>query len=260
MVEPQISQLRAAVGPDADRYEARFNRIAASGRRWVPGWNWAAFLHSTAWFCYRRMYGFAFLNFLAPWILLFALVVAGRWIPPSALGTAGLVLFTTYVACVFILVPLFANSVYYHHLLARLPEARPPSFWTSSGAVILALAYGTLPIVFMPSPYVDYTPRAKVSEAILASNSMRAAVTDFYQQHRRLPNTVEAARFAGEPSRYVRSMVYDAENRVIVVTMSDPFPGKRFALRPIEERGELAGWKCGPIDLERKNMPGSCRQ
>ena len=45
---------------------------------------------------------------------------------------------------------------------------------------------------------------------------------------------------------------------MIVVTMADPFPGKRFELRAQEKNGQLA-WACGPIDPEKKYFPASCR-
>ena len=90
MVEASSSQVRAALGANAERYERRFTRIAAAGHRWVPGWNSAAFLHSTAWFFYRRMYVLALLNFLAPWALLVTLAVVA---PRSNLDTVALVVF-----------------------------------------------------------------------------------------------------------------------------------------------------------------------
>jgi len=98
-----------------------------------------------------------------------------------------------------------------------------------------------------------------VSEAILTAADLRAGVVEFYAQHQRFPDAAEGVRIAGEPvSRRVQSIVWDPGQRAIVVTMRDPFPGKRFALRAIEDSGQLR-WKCGPIDLDRKHLPSTCR-
>src|SRR2546430_11583456 len=111
MVEASISPIRAALGANVERYEVQFKKIAAAGRRWVPGWNSAAFLHSTAWFFYRRMYGLAVLNLLAPWALLVALTTVGGWIVPRGnLDTAALPGFAAHLCIRFILAPLIADS------------------------------------------------------------------------------------------------------------------------------------------------------
>lgn len=255
------AQWRAALGRNADRYLKHFQRISASGRRWMPGWNSAAFLHSSGWFCYRRMYGWAFLNLFAPWILLIGLVFIGGWIAPAVnLDALALALLVVYLICVFVPVPIFADSLYYRHLAARLQKAKPPSIWTgtSAGALVLAWFAAFVFAVVLPSSG-DYTPRAKLSEAQAEASSMRAEVMEFYVEHGRLPNASEAPKFRlRTASRRAQSIVYDAERRAIVVTMRDPFPGKRFALRAIEESGQL-GWKCGPIDLDKKHLPSTCR-
>jgi len=135
-------QWRAALGPNADRYLKRFQKISASGRRWMPGWNSAAFLHSTGWFCYRRMYGWAALNFFAPWILLIGLVFIAGWIAPAVnLDALALAILVVCLICVFVLVPVFADSLYHRHLATRLQQAKPPSIWTGTAAAALVLVW-----------------------------------------------------------------------------------------------------------------------
>src|SRR5512135_650176 len=75
--------LRTAIGRNAPHYLAHFERMQRSGRTWLPGWNSAAFLHSTGWFWYRRMYGWALLNLAAPVLLLLLLVFVVRWLVPA---------------------------------------------------------------------------------------------------------------------------------------------------------------------------------
>ena len=267
----QQARLRVAVGRNAERYLRVFERIAGKGR-WAPGWNMAAFLHSTGWFCYRRMFGWAVVNLLAPFfliVLMFALGFLGQAVAPGAnLDTAYWVLAGAYLLVVFVLLPVFADSLYYRGLMKRLadPQAppRPPSAWTGLGALVFGAFWFAIVLAMSKPQYAEYTPRAKLSEAILAASSMRTEITEFYQNNGRLPNAEEAARFRIEgtaaPWKFAESVIYEPQNRRIVVTLREVFPGKRIALR-VEERSGDFRWTCGPIDnLDKKQLPMSCRE
>jgi len=259
MTPEEEPQWRAAIGKNADRYLGFFRRLSASGRRWSPGWNTAAFLHSTGWFCHRRMYGWALVNLLAPWLPILFLAASVRIFPHEYMNGLALALLAAYLAGVFILIPVFADSAYYRHLAKRMPHARPPSFWTHLGAAAFGLVWFVVVAATISPALLDHSPRAKMSEAILSASLMRTAVAEFHQEHRRWPAAAEAMKLANEPqSRVVQSVVWDPAQRAIVITMRDPFPGKRFALRAVEQQGGLS-WKCGTIDIEKKHMPGSCR-
>jgi len=250
----------AAVGRNADHYLKHFQKIGISGRRWIPGWNFAAFLHSTAWFWYRRMYGWALINFFAPWILLSGLLFVGAWLAPHGnLDMPALWLAVAYLILVFVVVPIFADSLYYRHLEKRWSKIRPPSLWTGLGASAMVLAYLGLFLGMLVPASGGYTPRAKMSEAILAASAMRTEVTEFYQREGRFPTAEEARKFdLAAVSKYVESIAYDAPRRAIVVITRQPFPGKRIELYAIEETGRLA-WRCRGIGIDKKNLPGTCR-
>ncbi|MGH8765255.1 MAG: hypothetical protein ACRET8_06025, partial [Burkholderiales bacterium] len=97
-------RLRTVLGPRRDRYLAKFARIERV-RGWVPGWNTAAFLHSTAWFWYRRMYGWSLLNLFAPLLLLAFLLFVVQWLLPDRyIGPTGTALAFLYLVFVFGLV------------------------------------------------------------------------------------------------------------------------------------------------------------
>jgi len=254
-----VEELRAAIGRNADRYLRRFERIAASDGGWVPGWNSAVFVHSTAWFCYRRMYGWAFLNLFAPFLLLFGVVFVGGWLAPGAnLDRALVVVAAAYLLAVFVVVPVCADAIYFQRI--RAGRCKPPSIWTALGAAGCVIAWMALVIAMLLPAYGDYTPRAKVSEAILSSSSIRNEITEFYREQRRLPNEQEAIRFrADQPTRWVERIVYEPQGRRLVVTLREIFPGKRFALLAREEEGELR-WNCRSIDLDQKYLPSACRE
>ena len=264
MDETQFDRWRPAIRWNAEYYLRRFPRIASAGG-WAPGWNMAAFLHSTGWFCYRGMFGWAFLNFAAPFIWLFGLLAATGMLGPSGnLDAPVLVLAAAYVIAVFVLVPVFADSIYYRGLKKRHahPAAapRPPSVWTALGGIAFGAAWSVLIAAMTIPAYGDYTPRAKVSEAVLAASAARTGIIEFHAEHRRLPAENEAGRFRSDrPSRWVESVVYEPAERRIVVTLREIQAGKRFALHAEEHGGQLA-WKCRTINLERKYLPYSCRE
>lgn len=264
MDEPQLECWRAAIGWNSDYYLRRFPRIVKAGG-WAPGWNMAAFLHSTGWFCYRRMFGWAFLNFSAPFLLLFVLLFAASRLASSAnLDSPALILAAAYLFAVFVLLPMFADSIYYQRLRKRHADPqstpRPPSTWTLLGGLAFGAAWFAVVAAMSIPAYGDYTPRAKISEAILAASGTRNAVIEFHAEHRRLPDANEASRFRDErPSNWVETVAYEPAERRIVVTLRNIQPGKRFALYAREQGGQL-GWQCRTVDVEKKYLPGSCRE
>ena len=263
--ETQLERWRAAIGTNAEYYLARFNGMEQAGG-WAPGWNMAAFLHSTGWFCYRRMFGWALLNLAAPYGLLFAFGSAAYVLAPRAnLDFPLLILAAAYLLAVFVLVPMFEDLIYYRRLRTHLADVRsaprPPSAWTAVGGIALGAVWlaVVLAMLVMNAAYGDYSMRAKLSEAVLAASGTRAGLTEFYDKERRLPGPEEAGRFrADRPSTWVESVVYQAAEKRIVVTLREIQPGKRFALYA-DERGGTLAWTCRTIDVEKKHLPAACR-
>jgi len=249
----ETSRWEAALGRNAKHYLKAFERIRARGR-WAPGWNSAAFLHSSAWFCYRRMYGLGLLNFFAPALLLifFLSLHVDAALAYIAAG---------YLVCVFVVLPVFADSIYYEHLKERLERARPPSVWTGLAASGVVAASIGLILMTMAASYGDFTDRAKMSEVVLAGSSMRTQVTEFHEQHGRLPAAADARTLdTSSMSKYVTSVAWDASRSAIVLTMAKPYPGKHVELRPVVRSGRLVEWRCHSPDLDKKLLPLYCRE
>ena len=259
-MDAKSERWRAAVGANAEHYMKHFERAERSDRGWVSGWNSAACLHSTGWFWYRRMYGWAVLNFFAPVLLFIGILVVGTSLSPGAnLDAPAAAVAWIYLAMVFIAVPVFADSLYYRSLKRLGDRARPPSAWTGLGATVVGLVWIALVILITIPAYGDYTPRAKVSEGASIAGGLKTPIAEFYEQHRRLPGPTEATQFAyREPMKYTASVGWDAARKAIVVTMADRFRGKRFEIAAEEKSGALV-WTCRTIDLERKYLPGACR-
>jgi len=264
-------QMAWAIGPRADYYARQFDKFERAGRTTLPTWNWAAFFFSTPWFTYRRLDGYAVLNFFLPIVfLLLAMFLAhGGAFLAWLIGGA-------YVAIAFVVIPMYANGIYYRRIKAQFARAtapgadaekewpRPPSAWKLFSAVFSGALALIVPayLAVVPAAYDDYAPRAKVADGVSAAIVLQREIDEFYAEHKRLPGPQEQERFRfRKPMQYTESIRYDAEQRRIVVTMADStssIAGKRFALHAREEQGVL-DWICRTIDLDRKYLPRTCR-
>ena len=256
MTGMEQDRLRAAMGPQADRYLAQFERIERSGKRWAATWNWPAFFASSGWFAYRRMGRLSLLNFFLPALFIAPMLASEE--KEIRLGLA-----VAYLIVAFAVIPIYANALYYRHLKAR-ESPRPPSWLTGIEAALTAALALVVPamLVAVPAAYSDYTPRATVSEGLSRAAALKREIGEFYEEHKRLPAPQEAEKFRADGGKYTRSVVYDAEQRMIVVTLGDKtssaLRGRRIAL-PVEEKSGTLDWRCRAIDLEQKYLPADCR-
>ena len=102
-VDPLLPQL---VGPKAEYYLPKFQQLKAQGKK--TSWNWAAFLVSSYWMLYRKMY-------------LYGAIAAVIEILCSVIGSLllSLLLLGGYIA-----VGIFANFIYMKDLEGKAEEAR----------------------------------------------------------------------------------------------------------------------------------------
>ena len=263
--ETELERWRAAIGWNAEYYLRRFKRIAEAGG-WAPGWNMAAFLNSTGWFWYRRMFGWALLNLGAPFVLLFVLAITKYAFAPLVnLDYPVLIVFTAYLIALFVLVPMFADSIYYRRLRVRLADAqskpRSPSVGTAIGGIAFGGTWFALGLLILLGLIytADHKARLNISWAIVSASGTRDEITEFHARHRRLPGPQEARQFRTDsPLSWVENVVYEPAERRIVITLREIQPGKRFALYAHESGGQLV-WTCRTIDLEKKYLPATCR-
>jgi len=257
-MEPE--RWRAAIGPRADHYLKTFEKIERAGGGWAPGWNLAACLHSTGWFWYRRMFGWAWLNFFAPLLMGVPLVLVSLWLGPESTPTAAAIIATGYLATVFVVLPVYADSIYLRHLKRERkdPVATRPSAWTALGAIVLALV-PLVPVLVMVQEYEFRANREKVTEGVSIAAALKSPIAAFYEKHKRLPDAREAAQFRHASSmKFTASVGWDATRKAIVATMGERFNGKRFEITAEERDGALV-WTCRTIDLEPEYLSASCR-
>lgn len=164
----------AAVGHEKAAYYVpfflRFDREGAKA-----SWHWPAFFITTYWLFYRKMWLWGTLYMLAPIPLSILYVFLGP-------GTTELL----YLLVVYIVIPLYANVIYYKHVKKKIAQAcenAPDSSsalrqlenkgGTSPAVIIIAIILfvltiplmGLLAVIGMPA-YEDYKQRSRVSEGL----------------------------------------------------------------------------------------------
>ena len=131
--------------------------------------------------------------------------------------------------------------------------------------MIVVAIIGILAAVALPA-YQDYTVRAKVSEVILAADSPKVAVAEWYQTKGSMPLAASMTAgndFTTASSTYVASVAYtytDANTGAIVVTSSaaeTKMAGGTITLTGTGVNG-VVNWACGGTILA-KYKPASCK-
>jgi type IV pilus assembly protein PilA len=141
--------------------------------------------------------------------------------------------------------------------------------------MIVVAIIGILAAVALPA-YQDYTIRARVSEAVLATSQCRTAIAEIYQSSK--AGTVIGANNWGcgegsTTSQYVSGIATSANGVVTVTTSGNAALGaaasKTMTLTPTNAAGtaltvaniptQVGGFKCATGTLPAKYLPGSCR-
>ncbi len=188
---------KAAIGPHhQDYYLQRFQRFDNSGKGGVS-WNWPSFFATFYWFLYRKMWPNALLYLFLPWFVVVVIAVFAR---PIA-GTLSAVLYPTYFVVILIVLPMYANSLYYRHCKKKIADAKvsfkdPQKQFTmlmaSGGTNILVAVLRVLIFICIlasiaiPS-YTDYVVRSKVTEGLNLAEPVKTAVAETYQDLGHIP-------------------------------------------------------------------------
>ena len=179
--EGQQEYYEEAIGcKNTEYYLSRFNRFDSAG----PGisWNWPALFVSFYWLLYRKMWLWALLYFFLP-ILLTIIEVVVSPISTVAVG----VIYFAYLAGIFILLPMYANAIYYRHLNKNILKAKifsdnkerrlrmiAAEGGTSKVVMIIVFIFafiaviGILAAIAVPS-YQDYVTKAEATKEQLYS-------------------------------------------------------------------------------------------
>ncbi len=265
--------MAAYVGPKrAEYYAARFQNIE-NGQS--LSWHWPAFFISSAWFLYRKMWLMA----LGYWIGLPVALTVIQLILTSLVSPAAgsIAYFVLYLVIAFMLVPMFANKLYYDHVSAKVQkinqtglsyEQKSEELARKGGTSIIAYflilipLIGILAAIAIPA-YQDYTIRAQVSEGLSLSQGAKSAVVEYVQNNPDWPvdnaavGLPDAAEINGN---YVQSVAVEQGDIVITYggQANSLIQSSELVLTANAIDGVLE-WGCYSDDIERKWLPAACR-
>lgn len=249
------------------------------GATQVRAWHWPAVFVTWFWLFYRKLYGWAVVYFVAPYLLAFVLALAFDAI--GANGYAAAFLNVAYLAALLVVPPMVANRLYYRHCRAIMDRAakRPgmsrerylgileskggTSSWVLVVVVLFVLVFlmGIVAAIAIPA-YHDYTMRAKVAEAIRNVAPITKQVGARYERTGIFPSSLQDLDALPEPSPQVRSIVLDPSSGIVRLVTT------------VEQRGEFVEvefvpdtsganrrvrWTCRPVVGAPKIFPLSCR-
>ena len=124
----------------------------------------------------------------------------------------------------------------------------------AAGLIVVFALVGILAAVALPA-YHDYTVRAGVAGAYLASEPARRKISDYYAAHHEAPKSLEEA---GVPERLAdgSTLSLDADSSVLTVDT----PSGQLVLSPQEGPEDTLLWQCSPGDgLSLAQVPGICK-
>ena len=142
--------------------------------------------------------------------------------------------------------------------------------------MIVVAIIGILAAVALPA-YQDYTIRARVSEAVLATSQCRTAISEIYQTAKAGvtigANNWGCGEATGGITKYVQEIQTDADGMVTVKTTALAELGgaksTSLTLTPATSAGttltvaaiptQVGTFKCATVDMPAKYLPGSCR-
>ena len=141
--------------------------------------------------------------------------------------------------------------------------------------MIVVAIIGILAAVALPA-YQDYTIRARVSEAVLATSQCRTTIAEIYQTAAAGTTIGANAWGCGEgttTTQYVSGVATDVNGVVTVTTSASTALGlaatKTVTLTPTTAAGvaltvaaiptQVGGFKCAAGTIAAKYLPGSCR-
>jgi hypothetical protein len=193
--------LEAAIGPNrTDYYLARFQKFTRG--KSLVSWNWPALFVPLFWFLYRKMWAYAALYvFVLPIVSAVVFVVLSAVFPQdTAIGVAWLL----QLGIVLVVLPMFANALYYRTVQSRIRKAKAHApdrdrqlralaseGGTSNAAFVILLFLfipfiGILAAIAIPA-YQDYTIRMQVAEGMNIAAAAKAAVADTFIRTGRMP-------------------------------------------------------------------------
>ena len=257
------------------RYLRRFEALSRPGARRL-GRHWPAFLATSYWLLYRKMWGWA-----AVYLLAFPLLALCDGLIASASGPFQITLDgfgATLLAAYLVLPCLVADWLYLRHcnrlvrtvgrglprrkFVARLAARGGTS---SAAAAVAGVGSGFVVVGVLAglglSVYADYDKREKVVEALKIGAGARAAVTAFVNRHGTIPSGFDEAGFKLPPlPRYVSRLDLDPRTGAIEIDAElSKAEGGAIYLVPQADAAKRIVWVCHTDAAIEAFAPRSCQ-
>lgn len=270
-------RFEAFVGPkNQSWYVSRFLQIDSGDSR--LGWHWPAFFVTFYWLLYRKMWLYALLYLIAPFVLAIpigAIVAAATNTPESGAMLSGLIWFGGY----WLLPPMFATSLYYKHCNAKIDavsstcpsKARQLAALAQKGGTSsLALVIGIFVFIFMVGviaaiavpAYQQYATKAQLVQAEAVGKVASESVAAYFYEHQEIPETLEDAGFSVPLPNGVREMTVDRQEGSITITLESQnrmVDGKTIVLSPSLDADKNVRWSCTSPEIEDSLLPQHCQ-
>ncbi len=257
----------AAGARNARYYTNAFNEFENASGAWRPSWNWGAFICSSGWFFYRRMFVYGAINLAL--LLLVALPFTAHLTPEESAITQGVL--WCYVLAAFVVVPLAANWFYYRHLKRRLDASGNTapdmlSFGAAAAAATVAAVVTMLALVLGTA--TDYEVRVHVVDVMFAVAPQKAAVEAFIKQKGVAPATqTEAAALMPALTSAARERAHAGLKLADILpggTLRVAFAGYRHingrSVELVPDASEKGiEWRCYNVDMPERELPTACR-
>jgi type II secretory pathway pseudopilin PulG len=269
---------KAALGPkNQEYYLSRFARFDADGKVSAT-WHWPAFFVTFYWMLYRKMWLLALIYFFFPYVF-FGLMGATTGVTNGSgnflIGSVYLI----YLAGILLLVPMYANALYYKHCKKQISAAKASTTdvqrqlgeLTGKGGtsnivfiILLFLAFiallGIVAAIAIPA-YQDYTTKARVTQAYQLGKSAADTVSQYYNLNQELPNDLGEAGFASPLPPSVKEITMDDQYGTLTIIVNGTIvDGKSLTLEPgLDEKRQLY-WSCTSNEIQDRYLPPACRQ
>lgn len=270
---------KAVIGPkNQEYYLEHFSRFDDE-RKIGPTWNWSAFLVTFYWLLYRKMWLNAAIYFLAPYVLMLLFWVVGA-VAGGAVGVVVSLGYFGYLAAVLVVVPMYANALYYQQCRKMIETVRSTTQGTqrqlgelagkggtSHAAYIFIVivtfvaVVGILAAIAIPA-YQDYTTRARMAQAATVGRAATEYVDNYFDQYRSIPRNLDAATFMSSLPPSVKDVGVDSQTGTITITMkgAKAIEDKSLKFFAAIEGGDHLSWTCMSEDIHDRYLPQDCRR
>lgn len=270
-------QYKAVVGPkNQDYYLKRFARFDKNGEAGIS-WHWPAFFITLYWLLYRKMWLYALIYFIAPYVVGGVLGVMAAASEGS--GLVKMLTFFVYLAY-FVVPPLYANALYYRHCHKKIEAAESSTNdpqrqlgeltavgGTSGialfviGGVVLVALIGILAAIALPA-YNDYATRARVNEVVNYGNAATEAVARYYQEQHHMPVTLDQTDLSLPPPPWTQNPFIEFRTGSITFALrgNGSLQGKTLVFLPSLDGNQQFTWRCLSPELPDKFLPAQCRK